>query len=230
MSDSSNIIDPDSRQEIERLLGEKANPARLHNRLERLARTRGTPRQLMERREARKRLCQNFIKELPDMDLVEQPAALTEQLQRQIRSDDEEAKRFRQLAETGQTLTELLYFEALWAFETDGDGGIGYSSPKTPQSDGAWADTKGNAILFLQVIAGPVLGKELTVELTVSRDGKVKRLLSASRAREILAAYRKCHYVGKGGVPARAEGNMTIDDSKVGIYVMGPDRQLVPKS
>jgi hypothetical protein len=153
--------------------------------LERIARDDTTPMQRAKECEERARRSGHTL------GLIDKGSALAEELARQIRRDDEQAKIFRQVAKQRQPRKFLRQYEILSLWESVG-GHLGVSPPRKPELTARWPDPEGPVIAYFQAASKAVFGKPP----------------SASQAKQVLRRYRHLKF---GAATLSATGAMSVD-------------------
>ena len=125
------------------------------------------------------------------LGLIDKGSALAEELARQIRRDDEQAKIFRQVAKQRQPRKFLRQYEILSLWESVG-GHLGVSPPRKPELTARWPDPEGPVIAYFQAASKAVFGKPP----------------SASQAKQVLRRYRHLKF---GAATLSATGAMSVD-------------------
>jgi hypothetical protein len=169
--------------EIKKLLPKNIDGVR--NELERIACDDTTPTERAKVCEERARLSRHAL------GRFETGSTLAEELARQIRRDDEQAKIFRQVAKQRQPRKFLRQYEILSLWESVG-GHLGVSTPRKPELTARWPDPEGPVIAYFQIAAKAVFGKSP----------------SASQAKQVLRRYRHLKF---GAAMLSATGAMSID-------------------
>ena len=159
-----------------------ATPVRIE--LERIACDDTTPTE-------RAKECEERARRSRHLGLIETGSTLAEELARQIRRDDEQARIFREVAKQRQPRKFLRQYEMLSLWESVG-GHLGVSTPRKRELTARWPDPEGPVIAYFQAASKAVFGKSP----------------SASQTKQVLRRYRHLKF---GAAMLSATGTMSID-------------------
>lgn len=190
-------LSEDDWKAIQKTMQPGMDEARVRSGLERLKADKSSPEERAAECEKRASCCRGFLYALPQMESIENQAALATQLRQQAAHDTGLAKCFREIAKDPDRQW-LGYCEIIWLWESVG-GTLTYESPKVRHETSAGWDPQGPVIEYFLAAAKAVFN--------ISR--------RPTSAKDIVIKYKKRSPFRAATFGGAVE--MLIDDSEVFI-------------